>query len=24
VHGQPGELLRTCVNAPEGAIEIEL
>ena len=24
VHGSPGELLRTCVNAPEGAIEIEL
>jgi stearoyl-CoA 9-desaturase NADPH oxidoreductase len=24
VHGQPGELLRTCINAPEGAIEIEL
>jgi ferredoxin-NADP reductase len=24
VHGQPGELLRTCVNAPEGAIEIDL
>jgi stearoyl-CoA 9-desaturase NADPH oxidoreductase len=24
VHGQPGELLRTCVNAPEGAVEIEL
>ncbi|HTU80405.1 MAG TPA: ferredoxin reductase [Solirubrobacteraceae bacterium] len=24
VHGQRGELLRTCVNAPEGAIEIEL
>ncbi len=24
VHGQPGDLLRTCVNAPEGAIEIEL
>jgi stearoyl-CoA 9-desaturase NADPH oxidoreductase len=24
VHGQPGELLRTCVNAPEGAVEIDL
>ncbi|MFI4990248.1 MAG: ferredoxin reductase [Solirubrobacterales bacterium] len=24
VHGQPGEILRTCVNAPEGDIEIEL
>jgi ferredoxin-NADP reductase len=24
VHGQAGELLRTCVNAPEGAIEIDL
>ncbi|MGO9489033.1 MAG: ferredoxin reductase [Solirubrobacteraceae bacterium] len=24
VHGQPGALLRTCVNAPEGAVEIEL
>ncbi len=24
VHGQPGEVLRTCVNAPEGAVEIEL
>jgi len=24
VHGSPGELLRTCVNAPEGAIEIDL
>jgi stearoyl-CoA 9-desaturase NADPH oxidoreductase len=24
VHGQPGEELRTCVNAPEGAIEIDL
>jgi ferredoxin-NADP reductase len=24
VHGQPGEMVRTCVNAPEGAIEIEL
>ncbi|HEY5288132.1 MAG TPA: ferredoxin reductase [Solirubrobacteraceae bacterium] len=24
VHGQPGEMLRTCVNAPEGAIEIDL
>jgi ferredoxin-NADP reductase len=24
VYGQPGEMLRTCVNAPEGAIEIDL
>jgi ferredoxin-NADP reductase len=24
VHGQPGEMLRTCINAPEGAIELEL
>jgi stearoyl-CoA 9-desaturase NADPH oxidoreductase len=24
VHGTPGEMLRTCVNAPEGAIEIDL
>ncbi|HZO59567.1 MAG TPA: ferredoxin reductase [Solirubrobacterales bacterium] len=24
VFGQPGEVVRTCVNAPEGAIEIEL
>jgi stearoyl-CoA 9-desaturase NADPH oxidoreductase len=24
VHGGEGELVRTCVNAPEGAIEIEL
>jgi ferredoxin-NADP reductase len=24
VHGQPGELLQTCINAPEGAIEIDL
>jgi stearoyl-CoA 9-desaturase NADPH oxidoreductase len=24
VHGQAGEMLRTCVNAPEGAIEIDL
>jgi ferredoxin-NADP reductase len=24
VFGQPGEMVRTCVNAPEGAIEIEL
>jgi stearoyl-CoA 9-desaturase NADPH oxidoreductase len=24
VHGQPGEMLRTCVNAPEGEIEIDL
>jgi ferredoxin len=24
VLGQPGELVRTCINAPEGSIEIEL
>jgi ferredoxin-NADP reductase len=24
VHGQPGELLRTCINAPEGPVEIDL
>jgi len=24
VHGQRGELLRTCINAPEGAVEIDL
>jgi ferredoxin-NADP reductase len=24
VHGEPGEMLRTCINAPEGAIEIDL
>jgi ferredoxin-NADP reductase len=24
VHGQGGEMVRTCVNAPEGAVEIEL
>jgi len=24
VHGQDGEMIRTCINAPEGAIEIEL
>ncbi len=24
VHGAPGEVLRTCVNAPEGAVEIDL
>jgi stearoyl-CoA 9-desaturase NADPH oxidoreductase len=24
VHGEPGEMVRTCMNAPEGAIEIEL
>jgi ferredoxin-NADP reductase len=24
VHGQPGEMLRTCINAPEGPIEIDL
>ncbi len=24
VHGQPGEFLQTCINAPEGAVEIDL
>jgi stearoyl-CoA 9-desaturase NADPH oxidoreductase len=24
VHGQPGELLRICINAPEGDVEIDL
>ncbi len=24
VHGAPGEIVRTCINAPEGPIEIEL
>jgi len=24
VHGQVGEMLRTCINAPEGPVEIEL
>jgi ferredoxin-NADP reductase len=24
VHGQSGEIVRTCINAPEGTIEIEL
>src|SRR5437588_3982223 len=24
VHGQPGEMVQTCLNAPEGAIEIDL
>jgi ferredoxin-NADP reductase len=24
VHGQPGELVQTCINAPEGPIEIDL
>jgi stearoyl-CoA 9-desaturase NADPH oxidoreductase len=24
VYGQPGEMLRTCINAPEGAVEIDL
>jgi ferredoxin-NADP reductase len=24
VHGQPGEMLRTCINAPEGVVEIDL
>jgi stearoyl-CoA 9-desaturase NADPH oxidoreductase len=24
VHGAPGEMLRTGVNAPEGAVEIDL
>jgi ferredoxin len=24
VHGQEGEMIRTCISAPEGPIEIEL
>jgi ferredoxin-NADP reductase len=24
IHGHPGELLRTCINAPEGAVEVAL
>jgi ferredoxin-NADP reductase/ferredoxin len=24
VHGQPGETIRTCISAPEGAVEIDL
>jgi hypothetical protein len=24
VHGQPGESLRICINAPEGPVEIDL
>jgi stearoyl-CoA 9-desaturase NADPH oxidoreductase len=24
VHGEPGEIVRTCMNAPEGAIELDL
>lgn len=24
VHGQPGEMVQTCINAPEGAVEIDL
>jgi ferredoxin-NADP reductase/ferredoxin len=24
IHGQAGEMLRTCINAPEGPVEIEL
>jgi ferredoxin-NADP reductase len=24
VHGQPGEMLQTCINAPEGAVEMAL
>ena len=24
VHGTEGEMIRTCINAPEGAVEIEL
>ena len=24
VHGQEGEMVRTCINAPEGPIEIDL
>jgi stearoyl-CoA 9-desaturase NADPH oxidoreductase len=24
VSGQPGEMVRTCINAPEGAVELAL
>ncbi len=24
VHGDPGQMVRTCINAPEGAVEIDL
>jgi ferredoxin-NADP reductase len=24
VHGQPGEMIQTCINAPEGAVELAL
>ena len=24
VHGEQGEMIRTCVNAPEGHVEVEL
>jgi stearoyl-CoA 9-desaturase NADPH oxidoreductase len=24
VHGQPGEMVQTCINAPEGPVEIAL
>jgi ferredoxin-NADP reductase len=24
IHGQPGEMVQTCINAPEGAVEIAL
>ena len=24
VHGEEGEMVRTCINAPEGPVEIEL
>lgn len=24
VHGDPGEVIRTCIHAPEGPIEIDL
>jgi hypothetical protein len=24
VHGQVGEMVQTCINAPEGAVEIAL
>ena len=24
VHGQPGEIVRICINAPEGPVEIDL
>jgi len=24
VYGQEGEMVRTCINAPEGAVEVDL